>query len=293
MSRESILFNLPDLSLHIHKVEASNKPLRGKHFHKEIELVYVNKGKLNCEIGNKKILLCENNGVFINSHTIHQLFSVEECCIFSYIQIDIADYINAQLPNAYKDFAKLLYSNNQKEYMQFGKESETAAIFTTIQSEAKNKKDCFEAYIKAYIFLLIAVMYRNNLLFDLNTLQKNKNILRFMPAIDYIENNFKSKIYLDDISKIMNINKFNLCKEFKKAFGYTVVEYINLKRLSYAQELLLKSDKSVLEIALESGFSSIQYFNKCFKTYKAYSPKAYQKLYRKNNKSKRITTYDN
>ncbi len=280
LKRENISFNLPNLAVHINMINSADKPiLRGKHFHKEIELVYVTEGDLICEVENEQIIINKNNGLFINSHIMHNLIYKDEYCKFIYIQIDITDYINEQLPSAYKSFAGLLYSNNQKSYMPFDKASEIMELANKIQIEAENRKSCFEIYIKAYISLLIAVMYRNNLLFDLNKLQKSKNISRLIPAINYVENNFKSKIYLDDVVKILNVNKYNFCKDFKKAVGYTFVEYINLRRLAYAQHQLLKTDKNVLEIALESGFASVQYFNKCFKAYKSCTPKAYQKMY--------------
>ncbi len=254
MQKENILFDFPNLALHINSVDITdNTILRGKHFHKEIELVFANKGSLICEVGNEKIFLKENNGLLINSHTIHQLLYSDEDCIFTYIQIDIDDYINHQLPDGYKRLPNILYHSKEKNHSLFDKQDEAYYIFDKIKSEAEKKNNCFEAYIKAYISLLIAYMHRNNLLFDFNSCENSKKISKFIPAITYVEENFKNKIYLDDICKTININKFNFCKEFKKAMGFTFTEYVNLRRLTYVQQLFLNTEKSILEIAIESG----------------------------------------
>ena len=58
---------------------------------------------------------------------------------------------------------------------------------------------------------------------------------------------------------------FKLKKGFKELFGTTVFGFVHLKRMNFAKDLLLNSDKSSKEIAFEAGYSSPQHFNKAFK----------------------------
>ncbi len=279
MIREIVLSDLPNLSLSIQKIHSDDHPdLRGRHFHKEIELVCAEKGTLFCDVNDTRINLQEGQILLINSHTIHQLSFGNDDCSFTYIQIDIMDYLQP-FPSADRNFTNILHSNRQKNHILFDAPNEIGEIFERIQKELTEKRSNFEAYIRAYISLIVACMYRNDLLLSFDQFRKDKHILRFLPVLEYIETNFQSKIGLDDVCPLLKINKYNFCKDFKKAMGYTLIEYINLRRLVHAQQLLLETDKSILNIALESGFPSVQHFNKCFKAYKACSPKAYQKMY--------------
>jgi AraC family transcriptional regulator of adaptative response / methylphosphotriester-DNA alkyltransferase methyltransferase len=56
----------------------------------------------------------------------------------------------------------------------------------------------------------------------------------------------------------------------------TILEYLNTLRVAHAQQLLVNTDQSVLEIALESGFGSASQFYVNFNRLCGVSPKAYR-----------------
>ncbi|WP_313639099.1 AraC family transcriptional regulator [Paenibacillus sp.] len=56
-----------------------------------------------------------------------------------------------------------------------------------------------------------------------------------------------------------------LCRMFKKHLGTTPIQYINRLRLSYAENLLLKTDMEIVDICLEVGFENVSYFYDLFK----------------------------
>ncbi len=83
-------------------------------------------------------------------------------------------------------------------------------------------------------------------------------------VISYINENFDSKITLDELSEKFFFSKEHLCRIFKKATGYTITEYINNRRILKIKELCRKGAK--IEYAcIESGFSSYSAFYKAYK----------------------------
>jgi transcriptional regulator GlxA family with amidase domain len=64
---------------------------------------------------------------------------------------------------------------------------------------------------------------------------------------------------------------------FKKSTGMTLIEYVSLLRLSYAQALLMREDASVLQVAMDSGFGSLSAFNKCFRKIAGMSPSDFKR----------------
>ena len=61
-------------------------------------------------------------------------------------------------------------------------------------------------------------------------------------------------------------------KFFKQHMGTGFIEYLNDYRLTMAERLLKSSDGSVLEIAEQSGFDNLSYFNRIFKRKYGMSP---------------------
>jgi AraC-like DNA-binding protein len=59
--------------------------------------------------------------------------------------------------------------------------------------------------------------------------------------------------------------------------GKTFTNYLNYIRITEAEKLLLTTDKSMTEIALEVGFSSSSYFIQQFRQYKDISPFQFRK----------------
>lgn len=57
----------------------------------------------------------------------------------------------------------------------------------------------------------------------------------------------------------------HFCRLFKKYTFKTPVQYINGVRLSAATDLLLESDRKVLDVAFDTGFNSLSYFIGVFK----------------------------
>lgn len=84
-------------------------------------------------------------------------------------------------------------------------------------------------------------------------------------VLAYIDANFTSDIRLDELARRFYISKYYLTREFKRAYGETIFQYIISKRINYAKRLLRFTDKPVEEISELCGFNDQSYFSKQFK----------------------------
>ncbi len=69
----------------------------------------------------------------------------------------------------------------------------------------------------------------------------------------------------------------HLSRSVKKHLGVTVTGYVNSLRLEHAASLLRSTDKKIVDIALESGFESVPYFNRIFKERYLVTPHRWRK----------------
>jgi len=99
--------------------------------------------------------------------------------------------------------------------------------------------------------------------------------------VDYIDDNYKEKITLDELAFIFRTNRSTLCKTFRESTGKTITEFVNEKKLSKAKEKILTTSKTMTEIAESLNFESIHYFTRFFKKMTGLSPNEYRKQNKK------------
>lgn len=95
-------------------------------------------------------------------------------------------------------------------------------------------------------------------------------------TIKYVDENFKEKITIDELSFIFGTNRSTLCREFKAATKKSINEYVTDKKLKEAERLLTHTDATITEIAENLNFTCIHYFTAFFKTRTGFSPKEFR-----------------
>ena len=106
----------------------------------------------------------------------------------------------------------------------------------------------------------------------------NKDLLRVSPILDYIRENLTSPLTLDQIAGEFYISKHYLCRIFKAATGFSVMEYIIYSRILKARQLL-QEGVSVQQAGELSGFSDNSHFIRTFGHLTGTSPGRYAKEY--------------
>lgn len=81
----------------------------------------------------------------------------------------------------------------------------------------------------------------------------------------YLDEHYREKFSLDQLSEQFFISKYHLSREFKKHFGVTPNHYVIAKRITLVKKLLRFSDYTLEEITQYSGFYDTSYLNKQFK----------------------------
>lgn len=107
---------------------------------------------------------------------------------------------------------------------------------------------------------------------------RNKDFLRVAPILDYIRDNLSSPLTLDQIAAQFYLSKHYLCRIFKAATGFSVMEYIIYSRVLLARQLL-QEGVSVQQAGERAGFSDNSHFIRTFGHLTGISPGRYAKGY--------------
>lgn len=95
-------------------------------------------------------------------------------------------------------------------------------------------------------------------------------------ALGYIHINTGEELTLENVSEYVNLSKCYFCTLFKKEMDMSFSSYLNQVRLEKSKFLILKTDQSILDIAISLGFNSQSYFCTQFKKYTGMTPKQYR-----------------
>ncbi|WP_119329532.1 AraC family transcriptional regulator [Cysteiniphilum halobium] len=100
---------------------------------------------------------------------------------------------------------------------------------------------------------------------------------KLQKVITYIAKHLDEKLSLDQLSDIACISKYHFHRLFTGHVGLSVQQYIRWLRLKRAaHQLIVESDKSIIDIAIDAGFESHEAFTRAFKQTSGISPKAFR-----------------
>jgi len=105
---------------------------------------------------------------------------------------------------------------------------------------------------------------------------RNKDFLHVAPILDYIRDNLAEPLSLDQIASQFYLSKHYLCRIFKSATGFSVMEYIIYSRVLRARQLL-QDGVSVQQAGEMSGFSDNSHFIRTFGHLTGVTPGRYAK----------------
>lgn len=105
--------------------------------------------------------------------------------------------------------------------------------------------------------------------------RKNENNTIFQ-VIQYVDEEFRSKLKLQTLAKQFHMNPTYLGQVFKKETGKTFNDYLNEKRLEEAKRLLKRTSMKISDIALQVGYPNTDYFISKFKQSIGMLPSVYK-----------------
>ena len=103
-----------------------------------------------------------------------------------------------------------------------------------------------------------------------------ENSERFDEVLRYIGTHYMDFLQTPDLARMMHMNRNNFSMAFRKEFGVSPKEHLTNTRIENAKKLLLTTDLTIKEIALQCGFRDDFFFYRIFKKYIGQTPVQYR-----------------
>ncbi|MFK7950323.1 MAG: GyrI-like domain-containing protein [Saprospiraceae bacterium] len=124
-------------------------------------------------------------------------------------------------------------------------------------------------------------------------MQNSTQLEKYKALRNYININFKEDINIQKVEQISLYSYRNINRIFRALHHETIGQYLKRIRLEKAAEYLKYSDSSILDIALEVGFSDVAAFSKAFKSKFKIPPATFRKSVNHSYKPIDIADVDN
>jgi AraC family transcriptional regulator len=93
----------------------------------------------------------------------------------------------------------------------------------------------------------------------------------------YVEMHLDSAIATADLAALAKLSAFHFCRAFRESFNESPHRYVMRRRLERAQGLMLHTDASLDQIAIDCGFADQAHLNKAFRRIVGESPGAWRR----------------
>ena len=95
-------------------------------------------------------------------------------------------------------------------------------------------------------------------------------------ACEYIVNNCKRNISLDEVAQTVHLSPFYFSRLFKQGKGYNFVDFVTKVRIDKAKQLLQNPEFTAVRIAAEVGYQDASYFSRVFRQATGMTPNQYR-----------------
>lgn len=236
------------------------------HFHPEVELVYINKGKGKVHIGNHLSYFNNSQLLLLGANLPHHGFrnrlTVKGSETIVQFKPEFLGETFLNIPEMKSIIALLERAKKGVKFQPETKKKVGPKIQKLLDYEGIEQ-----------IILFLEVLNDLALADDYTLLNVDGYAIETSPQdsnkIDiifkHINKNFERQISLHEIADKASMTVPAFCRYFKKSTGKTFTKMVNEYRVVHATKLLSESKSSITDICYECGFNNFSHFNKLFK----------------------------
>lgn len=273
---------------------SDNSDLNGiMHCHNSIQVSYVFSGSAIHTIQNTSYPIKKGDIILVNHNVPHCFTHTPNTEDFMTYNLHFTpDFIETADIDSNEFYSLISYYMFPSAFDEFDwekplnyivktKSREFHSLFKKIYSEYTNREIGYQHIIRAQLTELIIQLFREIRKQQPHFTQPHQELVE--KAIKHMNDNYKSRINLEDIVSDMFVSKNYFRQIFKKVTGVSVSTYIQHLRINEARRLLENDmESSVSKIANKCGYNDMKFFYQAFKKTVGMTPTEYRQAKMKN-----------
>lgn len=252
------------------------------HWHTSIEIIMPIENGYELECNGVPYTLKEHDVMLITPGTLHHIYKKEGQRII--FQANLSTSAIFQKFDSFLSFIQPALVVSADNFPSI--HSEVVEHMENILAEY-NSADPFKevAIYSSLIQMLILIARAYNTVdehfIDIKPRKQQEYVEKFTAICKYVNEHCTEDLSLEDIAYKSGFSKYHFARLFKDFTNTSFHKYLNIRRIAYAENLLLDHRISITEVALRSGFNSISAFMRMFKIIKGCTPNEFRRTHQK------------
>ncbi len=241
------------------------------HWHDECEIIKIESGKFQYDIGGEKGFAQEGDILFVNSEEFHA--GIPDTCTYNCLVFNPQKLMQNKYPLAGEVILRSLLEGERKVNTLLPKEDEDIDhLIQKLFLILGEKRRGYELQVRGYLYLMFGRIIEGHYYQDA---MKKAKVLPLRKAVAFIEREYHRRLTLNEIAQAANMSPKYFCSYFKSLTQHSPIEYLNHYRIEVARYRLLSGWSNITDLSYECGFSNLSYFIRLFKRIEGLTPKQY------------------
>ena len=254
------------------------------HFHPEIELIYIHKGRGTRFIGNDVHRFKQDELCLIGSNLPHMWRSDPEHFTEEYsLDVTVIYFHHDFLGDKFFNIPEVKNIDSLLEKAKRGIKitGNTALQIKDMITRLSDVPGLTKIITLLEILEKIAFSVEREYINTIYIPQIEKSDAdRLNSVFQFISNNFKRKISLTEIASVANLSAKAFCRYFKSKTHKTFNNFLLEVKVAHACNIILEKDVTIYEVCYESGFNNLSNFNRSFKKLMNKTPLEFKREHR-------------
>lgn len=275
-------------------IDFSNVAEEASHYHRETEMTLVLKGTATYRIHHQEFKLKPGDAIVVDTYDLHQITESSEDVIMLTFYINMEAFTHLY-PNidfmifACEEFAQDASERHQKMQSKISFLIHHMAQMMFLRMNKNTADRLMTDKLQEILYLMVnhfqGFFIENREFRSGNDDANPIDLDRLYRIITYMYRNYSNKITLQDVAEMEHLSMYYASHLIKKLSGLSFQNLLNYIRMENSEKLLCEDKYTLTQISDFCGFSSLAYYNKCFKTWHGITPAQYRKKPRPSSRS--------
>jgi len=252
-----------------------------EHMHSSVEVIMPNQGVCTCSINGTEYSVRDTEVMFIPPNTPHTL-SMAEGGIRHLILFDLDALSGLRGFSLIQPMAQGVIHLTQESAIC----SEVRGLLFEMIDKYYARPMlmnliCYGYLLRIYVLLGQEYLTQHSGQQEEQPRKEENSWAAINRVVEYINVNYAEPITLDSIASIAGFSKYYFSRLFTKYTGTSFSQYLLRKRIAVAAHLLCTTRIPIVQVSMQSGFTSLSTFNRTFKDMHGCTPTEYRAIYEK------------
>ena len=252
------------------------------HWHEEMEITLIREGMSDYRVGQEAFRASAGDIILVPPVTLHSATELPGETMVSDSLVFHLDYLGASGQDlSASRYLRPLLHGHLKTAVRICEDDpdydSIRAAFLSALSCFAGREAFYELQLKERLLYLLCLLFKAGYISDRKavpadreTRQQLKSVLR------YIGDHYPEHMTIAELASLLGFSESYFMSFFRRSVGMSCIRYINEVRIRKAAEALENTARPVMEIAMDSGFDNVSYFNLQFRRRFGMTPREFR-----------------